>query len=151
VSPSRRPASISVWRTHYLTAVSVRSISRATARRHPGASFLVRTGTLAVRDIVATLAAADPANKAAVYRELGISRTYNEDGQVRVEARPRVVATEDDQTRLDAEVFAGPCLRGPHGAGRAGPRPTREQGLLAGRRRWVANRRIPCLQPHLPR
>jgi hypothetical protein len=41
--------------------------------------------------IVATLAGADPADKAAVYRELGISLTYNEDGRVLVEARPRVV------------------------------------------------------------
>ena len=51
----------------------------------------VKTLVASLKDIVATLADADPADKAAVYRELGISLTYNNDGRVVVEARPRVV------------------------------------------------------------
>ena len=45
----------------------------------------------ALRHIVGVLTDADPADKAAVYRELGISLTYNDDGRVLVEARPHVV------------------------------------------------------------
>ena len=44
-----------------------------------------------LRDITATLAAADPADKAAVYTEMGIDITYHRDGRVVVESRPRVV------------------------------------------------------------
>ncbi len=44
-----------------------------------------------LRDITATLAAADPADKAAVYAEMGIDITYHRDGRVVVESRPRVV------------------------------------------------------------
>ena len=44
-----------------------------------------------LRDITATLAAADPADKAAVYTEMGIEVTYHHDGRVLVESRPRVV------------------------------------------------------------
>ena len=44
-----------------------------------------------LRDITATLAAADPTDKAAVYAEMGIDVTYHQDGRVVVESRPRVV------------------------------------------------------------
>ena len=45
-----------------------------------------------LRDITATLADADPADKAAVYEEMGIDVTYNQDGRILVESRPRVVS-----------------------------------------------------------
>lgn len=51
----------------------------------------VKALVASLKDIVATLADADPTDKAAVYRELGIHLTYNHDGRVLVEARPRVV------------------------------------------------------------
>jgi site-specific DNA recombinase len=44
-----------------------------------------------LQDITATLAAADPADKAKVYAEMGIDITYHRDGRVVVESRPRVV------------------------------------------------------------
>jgi hypothetical protein len=44
-----------------------------------------------LQDITATLAAADPADKAKVYAEMGIDITYHQDGRVVVESRPRVV------------------------------------------------------------
>ena len=44
-----------------------------------------------LRDITATLAQADPADKAAVYAEMGIEVTYLQDGRVLIESRPRVV------------------------------------------------------------
>lgn len=44
-----------------------------------------------LRDITATLAEADPADKAAVYAEMGIEVTYQADGRVLVESRPGVV------------------------------------------------------------
>ncbi|NOY56438.1 MAG: recombinase family protein [Actinobacteria bacterium] len=44
-----------------------------------------------LQDITATLAAADPTDKAAVYEEMGIDVTYHQDGRVLVESRPRVV------------------------------------------------------------
>ena len=43
------------------------------------------------QDITTTLAAADPADKAKVYAEMGIDITYHQDGRVIVESRPRVV------------------------------------------------------------
>jgi len=42
-----------------------------------------------LKDITATLAAADPAAKAKVYAEMGIELTYHHDGRVVVESRPR--------------------------------------------------------------
>lgn len=51
----------------------------------------VRALIASLRDITATLAHADPADKAAVYAEMGITVTYNQDGRVLVESRPRVV------------------------------------------------------------
>ena len=45
-----------------------------------------------LRDITATLAGADPTDKAAVYEEMGIDVTYNQDGRILVESRPRVVS-----------------------------------------------------------
>lgn len=44
-----------------------------------------------LRDITATLAEADPADKAAVYSEMGIEVTYHADGRVLLESRPGVV------------------------------------------------------------
>ena len=44
-----------------------------------------------LQDITAALAAADPADKAKVYAEMGIDITYHQDGRVVVESRPRVV------------------------------------------------------------
>ncbi|HJQ90470.1 MAG TPA: recombinase family protein [Acidimicrobiia bacterium] len=44
-----------------------------------------------LQDITATLAAADPADKAKVYAEMGIDITYHQDGRVVFESRPRVV------------------------------------------------------------
>ena len=45
----------------------------------------------ALRDIVGVLADADPADKAELYGELGVSLTYHADGRVAVEALPRGV------------------------------------------------------------
>ena len=44
-----------------------------------------------LQDITATLAAADPADKAEAYAEMGIDTTYHQDGRVIVESRPHVV------------------------------------------------------------
>lgn len=44
-----------------------------------------------LQDMTATLAQADPADKAAVYAEMGIAVTYHADGRVLVESRPGVV------------------------------------------------------------
>jgi hypothetical protein len=44
-----------------------------------------------LQDITATLAAADPSDKAKVYAEMGIDITYHPDGPVVVESWPRVV------------------------------------------------------------
>lgn len=44
-----------------------------------------------LKDIVAVLANADPADKAELYSELGVSLTYHADGRVAVEAMPRGV------------------------------------------------------------
>ena len=52
----------------------------------------VKALVASLRDITATLAAADPTDKAAVYEEMGIDVTYHQDGQVLVESRPRVVS-----------------------------------------------------------
>jgi hypothetical protein len=53
-------------------------------------SRVCRALVASLRDITATLAAADPADKTAVYEEMGIDVTYHQDGQVLVESRPRV-------------------------------------------------------------
>lgn len=45
----------------------------------------------ALRDIVGVLADADPADKAELYAELGVSLTYHADGRLAVEALPRGV------------------------------------------------------------
>jgi len=44
-----------------------------------------------LQDITATLAAADTADKAKVYAEMGIDITYHQDGRVVVESRPHIV------------------------------------------------------------
>jgi hypothetical protein len=45
-----------------------------------------------LRDIVGTLAAADPADKADLYRELGVTLRYDPSGTVAVQAQPRGVS-----------------------------------------------------------
>ncbi len=44
-----------------------------------------------LQDITATLAAADPTDKAKVYAEMVIDITYHQDGRVVAESRPRAV------------------------------------------------------------
>ena len=44
-----------------------------------------------LRDIVGTLAAADPADKADLYRELGVTLRYDPSGTIAVQAQPRGV------------------------------------------------------------
>ena len=51
----------------------------------------IKTLVAALREITATLAHADPADKSALYAEMGVTVTYNHDGRVLVESRPRVV------------------------------------------------------------
>ncbi|MFQ5968700.1 MAG: hypothetical protein ACE5MI_14040 [Acidimicrobiia bacterium] len=51
----------------------------------------IRALVISLRDITATLAQADPVDKAAVYAEMGIEVTYHQDGRVLIESRPRVV------------------------------------------------------------
>jgi site-specific DNA recombinase len=51
----------------------------------------IRALVASLHDITGTLAQADPVDKAVVYAEMGITVTYNQDGRVLVESRPRVV------------------------------------------------------------
>jgi site-specific DNA recombinase len=51
----------------------------------------IKTLVARLRDITATLAGADPADKAAVYDEMGIDVTYHPEGRVSVEMSPRGV------------------------------------------------------------
>jgi site-specific DNA recombinase len=51
----------------------------------------VKALVASLQDITAALAAANPADKAKVYAEMGIDITYHQDGRVVVESRPRVV------------------------------------------------------------
>ena len=44
-----------------------------------------------LRDIVSTLAAADPSDKADLYRELGVTLRYDPSGTVAVKVQPREV------------------------------------------------------------
>lgn len=60
----------------------------------PGAKFTreqLKAMITALRDIVTVLADADPADKASLYEELGITLTYRPDGTVNVQALPRGV------------------------------------------------------------
>ena len=58
-----------------------------------------------LHDITATLAAADPADKAKVYAEMGIGITYHQDGRVVVESRPRVVESSvGERTRTSTST-----------------------------------------------
>jgi hypothetical protein len=50
----------------------------------------VKALVASLQNITATLAAADPADKAKLYGE-GIDITYHQEGRVVVESRPRVV------------------------------------------------------------
>lgn|GEM_PF-1040356 len=54
-------------------------------------SSQVKALVTGLRDIVATLAGADPADKADLYRELGVSLRYDTSGTVTVRAQPRGV------------------------------------------------------------
>jgi site-specific DNA recombinase len=51
----------------------------------------VRALVAGLRDIVSTLADADPEDKAELYRELGVTLTYSPDGRVNVQVLPRGV------------------------------------------------------------
>ncbi len=51
----------------------------------------VKALVASLRDITAALAAADPADKAAAYAEMGATVTYHANGRVVLESRPRVV------------------------------------------------------------
>ena len=51
----------------------------------------IKAPVASIRDITATLAAADPTDKAAAYQEMGSDVTDHQNGQVLVESRPRVV------------------------------------------------------------
>ena len=46
-----------------------------------------------LRDIVAVLAEAEPADKATLYKELGLSLAYDPDGTVNVQVEPRGVGS----------------------------------------------------------
>lgn len=54
-------------------------------------SSQVKALVTGLRDIVAALAAADPADKADLYKELGVTLRYDTGGTVTVRARPRGV------------------------------------------------------------
>ena len=63
-------------------------------RNVPGGTFTktqVKALVGALQDIVGVLADADPADKAEMHGELGVSLTYHPDGRVGVEALPRGV------------------------------------------------------------
>ena len=51
----------------------------------------VRALVAGLRDIVSTLADADPEDRAELYRELGVNLTYSPDGRVNVQVLPRGV------------------------------------------------------------
>jgi hypothetical protein len=59
-----------------------------------------------LQDITASLAAADPADKARVYAEMGIDITYHQDGRVVVESRPRVVESSVGEPTGDPTDYA---------------------------------------------
>lgn len=52
----------------------------------------VKSLVTSLKDITAALAAADPADKAAAYAEMGVAVTYHADGRVLLESRPGVVS-----------------------------------------------------------
>jgi len=53
-----------------------------------------------LQDITGALAAADPADKAKVYAEMGIDITYHQDGRIVVESRPGVVESSVGERTL---------------------------------------------------
>ncbi len=67
----------------------------------------VKALVASLRDIAATLAAADPTDKAAVYEEMGIDVTYHQDGRVLVESRPRVVSDACRRGDLNPHALLG--------------------------------------------
>jgi hypothetical protein len=81
-----------------------------------------------LQDITATLATADPADRAKVYAEMGIDITYHQDGRVVVESRPRVVEAPCSARRSE---FASGKLK------RTDPRPVRGVGEAS---RWRTTR-----------
>jgi len=68
---------------------------KALERQHvPGCEFTptqVKALVAAVRDIIEVLVVADPADKADLYRELGVTLRYDPAGMVSVQAHPRGV------------------------------------------------------------
>ncbi len=61
----------------------------------------------ALKDIVGVLAEADPADKADLYDQLGISLAYDPDGTVTVESRPRGVQRTCRRGDLNPHALAG--------------------------------------------
>lgn len=58
----------------------------------------------------ATLAAADPADKARVYAEMGIDIIYHQDGRVVVESRPRLAESSVGERTRHQSFGRIPCL-----------------------------------------
>ena len=84
-----------------------------------------------LKDIVGTLANADPEDKRAVYDELGVNLTYHQDGRVHVAAGARVLRDRVGGTSwaLGPHVSCGRCSSSPDASdiGR-GPRFVEESG-----------------------
>jgi site-specific DNA recombinase len=86
------PALVAAWITE--AQRERRGIEAELSHEMPGKQLSVsqvKALVHALRDIVATLAAADPADKADLYRELGVSLRYDPSGAVTVQAQPRGV------------------------------------------------------------
>jgi site-specific DNA recombinase len=104
VSKTRRPGHAdsyrSVLRNEPETAVTVgKWIAQTSQERRrlgailgsPPTKANIKAMLTSLRDITATLAQADPTDRAAVYAEMAIQITYHKDGRVLLESRPRVV------------------------------------------------------------
>lgn len=69
-----------------------KALERQLGHQIPGGKLTTaQVEALALRDIVEVLATAEPADKAEVYRELGVSLTYDPNGFIQVSALPRGV------------------------------------------------------------
>jgi hypothetical protein len=71
----------------------------------------VKALVASLQDITATLAAADPADKAKIYAEMGIDITYHHDGRVIVESRPRARLSSLAKANCNGPALAGPRCR----------------------------------------
>ena len=79
-------------------ATSVADLRRIARRRLPGGVFDY---------IDAALQDADPLDKAAAYKELGIELRFHPEGAVRVEARPRLYPSECRRGDLNPHALNG--------------------------------------------